>query len=112
MRTIYGRLRQWRFIELFNLMRNLTVLVPFVGLIFTTWHQGQTEAVPPATLQRPVIDTYHGMEVTDPYRWLEDDASPEVHHWIDVQNALRAAAFLTRCQRPRPCGAGDRDHDG
>src|SRR5262245_44466079 len=49
----------------------------------------------PATAQRPVVDTYHGVSVTDPYRWLEDDASAEVKAWSDAQNAY-ARGILDR----------------
>ena len=31
-------------------------------------------------------DTYFGVTVTDPYRWLEDDLSPETEDWIASQN--------------------------
>lgn len=34
------------------------------------------------------IDDYHGTEVADPYRWLEDMASAEVQAWIAAQNEL------------------------
>ncbi|HXD47895.1 MAG TPA: prolyl oligopeptidase family serine peptidase [Gemmatimonadaceae bacterium] len=30
--------------------------------------------------------TYHGVAVSDPYRWLEDGSSPHVKAWIDSQN--------------------------
>jgi prolyl oligopeptidase len=43
-------------------------------------------AEPPATPQNPVIDTYHGVTVTDPYRWLEDWNDPAVKAWSDAQN--------------------------
>ncbi|MCL2006544.1 MAG: prolyl oligopeptidase family serine peptidase [Treponema sp.] len=33
-----------------------------------------------------VIDDYHGLKVADPYRWLEDDTSPEVQKWMEEQN--------------------------
>ena len=42
---------------------------------------------PPATPAHPVTDTIHGVAITDPYRWLEDQNSPETRAWIDAQNA-------------------------
>jgi prolyl oligopeptidase len=33
-------------------------------------------------------DTVHGVEVADPYRWLEDAAAPDVRQWVDAQNAF------------------------
>jgi len=42
---------------------------------------------PPVAEPRPVTDTYHGVAVVDPYRWLENDDAPEVKAWSDGQNA-------------------------
>jgi len=47
----------------------------------------------PATPKRPVTETYHGVQVTDDYRWLEKDADPEVKAWSAAQNRY-ARAFL------------------
>ncbi|HLJ09654.1 MAG TPA: prolyl oligopeptidase family serine peptidase [Planctomycetaceae bacterium] len=41
----------------------------------------------------PVTDDYHGVSVTDDYRWLEDGNDPAVRKWSDAQNA-HARAFL------------------
>ena len=41
---------------------------------------------PPPTEVREVVDTLHGVEVPDPYRWLEDQEAPETRAWIDAQN--------------------------
>ncbi len=40
-------------------------------------------------------DNYHGTEVADPYRWLEDPDSAESRAWIDAENAL-AFGFLEK----------------
>ncbi|MEW6195988.1 MAG: prolyl oligopeptidase family serine peptidase [Bacteroidota bacterium] len=33
-------------------------------------------------------DDYHGTQIADPYRWLEDNNSDETKQWIDAQNKL------------------------
>jgi prolyl oligopeptidase len=43
-------------------------------------------ASPPAAAVRPVRDTYHGVEVVDPYRWLEDWSDDEVREWSEQQD--------------------------
>lgn len=40
----------------------------------------------PPTEQRPVTDSYHGQEVVDKFRWLEDGESQEVKDWTKLQN--------------------------
>jgi hypothetical protein len=39
------------------------------------------------TRRLPVTDVYHGVEVPDENRWLEDDENPEVQAWSEAQNA-------------------------
>lgn len=34
------------------------------------------------------VDTYFGVEVADPYRWLEDDKSAETESWVKRQNGV------------------------
>src|SRR5712675_452253 len=46
---------------------------------------------PPPTLVEPVTETLHGVEVTDPYRWLEDQNSPRTRAWIEEQTAYTRA---------------------
>ena len=49
----------------------------------------------PTTTKRPVIDTFHGVNVQDDYRWLEDGSSRAVQEWSDAQNA-HARSILDR----------------
>ena len=41
----------------------------------------------------PVADTYHGVEVTESYRWLEDASSEETIAWTKAQQQRRRAYF-------------------
>ena len=53
----------------------------------------------PNTEQNPVVDVYFGTEVTDPYRWLEDDMSAATGAWVDAQNAVTFAYLDTLPQK-------------
>ncbi|HZU32693.1 MAG TPA: S9 family peptidase, partial [Candidatus Angelobacter sp.] len=42
---------------------------------------------PPKARIAPVTDVYHGREITDPYRWLEDAGSAETRQFVEEENA-------------------------
>ncbi len=42
---------------------------------------------PPEAKITTVIDNYHGRQIADPYRWLEDSAAPETQQFVAAQNA-------------------------
>ncbi|MDC6353086.1 MULTISPECIES: prolyl oligopeptidase family serine peptidase [unclassified Robiginitalea] len=68
-----------------------TTAILCLGLLLTAC-QNQTETNMainyPETAKVDTVDTYFGTEVADPYRWLEDDRSPETEDWVRRQNAV------------------------
>lgn len=46
---------------------------------------------PPSTRHDDVQETLHGVAVVDPYRWLEDQDSPETRSWIAAENSYTHA---------------------
>ncbi|MDX1996422.1 MAG: prolyl oligopeptidase family serine peptidase [Thermoanaerobaculia bacterium] len=58
----------------------------------TAWGADIAEAPPvPATRIDPVTEDLHGVRITDPYRWLEDQESLATRAWIGQQNAYTDA---------------------
>lgn len=49
----------------------------------------------PKTTRLAVVDDYHGVKVSDPFRWLEDLDSPQTREWVKAENRL-TFAYLAR----------------
>jgi prolyl oligopeptidase len=45
----------------------------------------------PATPVEPVTEILHGVPITDPYRWLENQNSPRTRKWLEEQTAYTRA---------------------
>ena len=50
--------------------------------------ENTTKLTYPQIEKQVTIDTYHGQQIEDPYRNLENLDDPEVKKWIDKQNTL------------------------
>ena len=59
----------------------------------------------PTSRRVDASDTYFGVKVEDPYRWLEDGKSPEVQAWLAHRTSWRAATLM-------PCPAARRWKSG
>ena len=69
-------------------LRVVRVIAVVVGLPALGWaQQEQRRSVPPAAPQRPVTTEYHGVKVTEEYRWLEDWDDADVRAWSEAHNA-------------------------
>lgn len=61
----------------------------------------QTKFTPPATEKQPVVDTLHGVLLTDNYRWLEDKTNPKVIEWTKAQHDY-SLQFMKSTQKEHP----------
>ncbi|WP_303920332.1 prolyl oligopeptidase family protein [Draconibacterium sediminis] len=68
-------------------MKN-TVLFVLAALVLFACNEQQQKLDYPVTKKGDVKDTYFGVEVADPYRWLEDDHSAETAEWVKAENKV------------------------
>ncbi len=64
--------------------------------LFLFW--GYTEAQQikyPTSKKTEQVDEYHGVKISDPYRWLEDENSNETKAWVEAQNKVTFAHLET-----------------
>jgi prolyl oligopeptidase len=70
-----------------------SALTMVLGLVLAGRAAAAALGPPPPTPANPATDTYHGVTVADPYRWLEDWNDPKVKAWSSAQNA-RTRAYV------------------
>ena len=56
-----------------------------VALLAFTLVAGAEPLTYPASPKKPVTDSYHGVQVSEDYRWLENGADPAVKAWSEAQ---------------------------
>ena len=73
-------------------MKRIPYLLLAIVFIMSCKNENKTKEVIkvkyPETTKLDHVDTYFGEDVKDPYRWLEDDRSPETEAWVKTQNAV------------------------
>jgi prolyl oligopeptidase len=73
--------------------RWLLVLGLTFSLGFLPCLRSEDPKLPEKAAKKPVVDTYHGVKVTDDYQWLEDAKDPAVQKWFKAQNAYTQAVL-------------------
>lgn len=68
-------------------MKNF-ILVTLSGFMLLSVSCNQSKINYPETAKEDVTDNYFGVQVSDPYRWLEDDKSERVAEWVKNQNEV------------------------
>ncbi|HIA47494.1 MAG TPA: S9 family peptidase [Candidatus Hydrogenedentes bacterium] len=71
-------------------MRVTTIAILLFSFTISDTRGQDSGVVYPASTEIDHVDTYHGVEVPDPYRWLEDDVrtSADVANWVTEQNKV------------------------
>jgi prolyl oligopeptidase len=70
------------------------IAAAIAGLVVPACNSASSREAPwprptyPEARREAVVDDFHGEQVADPYRWLEDPDAPESRAWIDAENAL------------------------
>ena len=88
-------------------MHKTILIVPALLLAAACGRAPEPDATPeieyPQTATVDHVDSYHGTDVADPYRWLEDDVreSEDVSNWVDAQNDVTFAYLATIPERDR-----------
>lgn len=70
-------------------MRSVIYSILFIFMMHSCTHRPAIQY--PETRKDTITDTYWGVEVADPFRWLENDRSDETMAWVAEQNKVTYA---------------------
>lgn len=69
-------------------MKRTTLLLLTTAIVSSCGMKKDSQINYPITAKDETVDTYFGHQVADPYRWLEDDRSPQTAEWVEAQNKV------------------------
>jgi len=59
-----------------------------ISMTFLSSNYSISQIIYPPTAKVKVVDTYFGVKVQEPYRWLENDTSAATSAWVKAQNKV------------------------
>ena len=71
-------------------MKKVTLLLA-CGMIAVNSFGQKAKMTYPITKKDKTVDTYFGIKVADPYRWLENDTTKETASWVKAQNKVTSS---------------------
>jgi len=71
-------------------MKKMTLLLA-CGMITANTFGQKSKLTYPITKKDNTVDTYFGVKVADPYRWLENDTTKETAAWVKAQNKVTSS---------------------
>ena len=77
------------------------IISAFCFIFLSITASAQIKFIPPPTPAIPVIDTLHGVILTDDYRWLEDKTDGKVIEWTKAQHDY-GIQYLQATQKTHP----------
>ena len=80
-------------------MRLSILLLALMSIFMASTTLADSPLTYPPTKKGDRVDTLHGVSIPDPYRWLEDDNSPETKAWVEAQNKVTFAYLAAIPQR-------------
>lgn len=104
--SVLKRYYIWTLNRIFNFSNTITIdmktfIAAFSLMLFCLTAPAQTRYNAPATPAIPVMDTLHGVILTDEYRWLEDKTDPKVIEWTKAQHDY-GIQYLDKTQKIHP----------
>ncbi|MEJ7760801.1 MAG: prolyl oligopeptidase family serine peptidase [Gemmatimonadaceae bacterium] len=69
-------------------MKPRPIILSLLGFLAVAEIGGAQTLSYPQSRKAEQVDTYFGEKVADPYRWLEEEKSPETTRWVEEQNKV------------------------